>query len=240
MNTMENIKKIINRKSERNYLEKEIEKEKIELIFQAINSSPTSSNSHDFSVFVIDDKELRKAISLNIETQKHIYQAPLFLLFCADLNRVEYAIQPNENTSSLNSFLTASGDAFIAASQAQTTAVQLGLGTCYVGIIRASLRLLEKALNLPNKIIPIIGLTIGYCNSTTEQKPKLNHIYKNKYDILKMKNEVETYNQKMQEYYQFRNSNQKHFTNWKDEVKKSFSYSHQELDDYIKSKWNIK
>lgn len=233
---------LINRRSERNYQEKEIEKEKIEKIFKVINSSPTSTNSQDFSCIVVNDKKIRTICSLGLETQKHIIEAPLFLIFCADLNRVKHISEVENSNSYFNSYnklLTAAGDAFISASFASNVAISLGLGTCFIGIIRQKITELKKELKLEGQIVPIIGLTIGYIKNQFELKPKINHIYQDQYDLTKVKNETENYNIEMLNYYDKRSGTPKN-SKWSNAVLKYFNSEKSEVDDVLKSTWNIK
>lgn len=238
---MEHIKKILNRRSERKYLNKEIEKEKLNKIFEVINSSPTSNNSQDYSVIVVNDKKLRETISLNLPTQKHIIEAPLFLMFCADLNRIDYLAQLENkkvHTNTLNALITAIGDCFISSTFAHSAALELGLGSCYIGIARKSSSIIQKVLNLENKMIPVIGLTVGYIESQNEIKPKINHIYHDKYDLNLVKKEAEEYNKKMLSYYDSRMGNKKYIT-WSESVLKAFEFDTKEIDDFIKNQWGL-
>ena len=240
---MKEIKKILERRSERNYKKIKIKKEKIEKILQVINSSPTSTNSQDFSAIIVTDNELKKEITLGYETQKHIVEAPLFIIFCADMNRIKY-IAEKENKeihiNSINNFLTASGDAFIAASFAANAAIQLDLGVCYIGMVRASIEKIQKKLNLTGNILPIIGLTIGYPEFQNEIKPKINHIFTGKYDIEKLQGEVNTYDKEMLKYYDSRNANKKN-SNWSETCLNPFlnGDTGKKIDEIIKSVWKI-
>ncbi|MDE5553187.1 MAG: nitroreductase family protein, partial [Malacoplasma sp.] len=219
-------------------------KDKINKIIDVINSSPTSTNSQDFSAIIVNDKSLREKISLNLETQKHIVNAPLFIIFCADINRIKYAAQKenkNIHTNSLNNFLTSSGDAFIAASFAANAAIQLGLGTCYIGMVRASLEIIKQALKLEGNIVPVVGLTIGYIDKQNEIKPKINHVYLGEYKIEQLQQEVDSYNEQMLSYYDSRNSKQKYNT-WANSCLPYFEKSHETddlIDKFIKKTWNI-
>lgn len=240
---MDTITKILERRSERNYKSTPIEKEKINKIIEVINSSPTSTNSQDFTAIFISDKSLREKISLGLPTQKHIIEAPLFIAFCADMNRIKYVSQKENKSISLNSFnnfLTATGDAFIAASFAANAAIQLGLGTCYIGMLRRSMDLLKQALKLEGYIVPVIGLTIGYIETQNEIKPKINHVYFKEYPLDQIKKEVDAYDQQMLKYYDTRSSNQKYNT-WSQVCLAPFEKNdvNESIDKFIKKTWNI-
>lgn len=241
---MQVIDNILKRRSERNYKNIPIEQEKIDYLIKVINSSPTSTNSQDFSAIIVSDKELRQKITLGYETQKHIVEAPLFIIFCADINRIKY-VSEKENkkiyTNNTNNFLIAAGDAFIAASFAHNAAIQMGLGACYIGTVRASLETIKNSLNLEGNIVPIVGLTVGYIETQNEIKPKINHVYNDKYNINQLRQEVDVYDKDMLKYYDSRNSNSKYNT-WSQVCLKPFLQdieTNKSIDSFIKKSWNI-
>ena len=83
---------------------KKIEKEKIILLKKAINSVATSINGQTFSAIFINDELVKEKISKLNWNQKHIVDAPLFILFIADGNRVKYALdKEKKNYDQLNS-----------------------------------------------------------------------------------------------------------------------------------------
>lgn len=240
---MKEIQRILERRSERNYKKIAIEQEKIKKILDVINTSPTSTNSQDFTAIIVTDTELKKEITLGYKNQVHIIEAPLFIIFCADMNRIKYISEKNNKkiyTNSFNNFLTSSGDAFIAASFAANAAIQLGLGTCYIGIVRASIEKIQEKLNLTGNILPVIGLTIGYPELQNEIKPKINHIYRDKYDLEKVKEEVNDYDEAMLKYYDNRNQNKK-ISNWSDSCLNVFldDKVSKKVDEIIKKVWKI-
>ncbi len=238
---MQHIQKLLSRSSERNYKENKIEQEKIDYIYKVINSSPTSNNSHDYSVINVADKELRRKISFYLDTQKHIVDAPLFLLFVADSNRLKYLSNKLNSSkkfnNSLNSLITSCGDAFIAASFAHSAALSLDLHSCFVGIVRGSIPEICKSLNLNENMIPIIGLTIGYGKQSNITKPKINHIYEDKYNLETVFNEVEQYELDMNKYYKERENSDK---KWSETLIKSYDIGSDQVDKEILKKWNIK
>lgn len=241
---MNSIKNILERRSERNYKNIPIEQEKINKLINVINSSPTSNNSQDFSAIIVTNKELREKISLGLETQKHVIEVPLFIIFCADMNRIDYLAQKNNTeviTNTWNNYLTACGDAFIATTFATNAAIQLGLGTCYIGMIKANLKLIQQELKLEGHMVPVIGLTVGYIESQNDVKPKINHVYQGTYNLDQVKKEVDLYDNQMLNYYDKRNANKKYNT-WSESVLKSFQNNlefHNSVEEFIKTHWKI-
>lgn len=212
-----NLDKYLKRTSVRSYLNKKIDQKTIEQLIQVINCSPTSNNGNAYSVIVVKDSKTRKLIAEKLATQKHIAVAPLYFLFCADLNRIEYACKKQKKKiyeSDLEQFLTPAGDAYISATFLVNAAIEMGLGTCYTGIVRRFIPEFKKELNLKGRIIPLLGVAIGYPDKINEVKPKINHVYFQKYDLNLVKQEVDKYDEVMLKYYDHRSGNQKPYHTW--------------------------
>lgn len=242
----DNNKEILNRKLEREFLDKEIEEWKVQKIIEAINNSPSSMNFHDFSAIIIHDKEFRKKLSLGIESQSHIWKCPLFIIFCTDYNRMKIALElENKNISinGINNFITSVGDAHIASSFAHAIALTLGLGCCYIGLIKWQIDLIQEELKLTKDMIPLVGLCFGYSKNNDKceiLKPKLNKVYENAYNLKNIKNEILEYNSKISQYYKKRISNNKN-SNWSKETCNSIEkFDLNKIDPIINSKLEIK
>jgi nitroreductase len=80
---------ILKRTSCRKYLDKPIEVEKINKLKEIINSSPTALNLQDFSCIFVTDKQTRDKIAIYAGNQRHISEAPLFIAFYGDHNRLK-------------------------------------------------------------------------------------------------------------------------------------------------------
>lgn len=75
---------IENRYSCRNFLEKKVEKEKVNKILQCGRIAPTACNMQPQRIFVLDEKEILEKLS----SVANIYNAPLALVVCGDKNNV--------------------------------------------------------------------------------------------------------------------------------------------------------
>ena len=111
--------------------------------------------------------------------QKHIEQAPLFMVWLADLGR---AIRMASNQSTklvgtdyVEAFLVAVIDAAIAAQNATVAAESLGLGTVYIGAMRNQPLAVARELGLPPGTVALFGLCVGHADPvhTSAVKPRL-------------------------------------------------------------------
>lgn len=221
---------IKNRTSCRDYLNKNIERDKIEILKEVVNSSPTSQNSHSFSCVFITDENIKNEFISHSQYQDHIKTAPLLVVFIADLNRIKRSIEINNLDFPTNLgyelYTSCVVDAAIASGLLQSALLELGLDSCYLGVIRNYPKHVIEKLNISSCATPIFGMTIGYRNEKNEIKPKLNKVYEQKYNINQLNKELDEYSQNMKEYYETRTSNKKSLS-WYD----TCIFCYKKLDD---------
>ena len=158
-------------KSVRQYQAKELPPGTLEWLIAAGQSAATSSNLQTWSVVALQEPEHKTRAAELCGDQEFIRQAPLFLVFCADLARLtlvsEQAGLPGEGLDYLEMFVMATIDASLAAQNVAIAAEAQGLGICYVGAARNKPRELTELLNLPPRVFALFGMTIGW---PTEEK----------------------------------------------------------------------
>ena len=104
--------------------------------------------------------------------QKHVEEAPLLLMFVADLARLRHvavgADEPVKGLDYTESFLVALADAAFAAQNCFIALESLGLGACYIGAMRNHPREVAEELGLPAGAFVVFGMTIGYPDPEVE------------------------------------------------------------------------
>jgi FMN reductase (NADPH) len=148
----------------------------IETIVAAAQHSSTSFNLQAYSVIAVTDEEKRIRFADLCGDQDHIRQAPLFLVWCADLSRSERFCQKRKLTQVseyVENFLLAAVDASLAAQNAALAAESLGLGICYIGYIRNKPQEVIDLLELPKLVFPITGMTVGWPAVEPRKRPRL-------------------------------------------------------------------
>jgi nitroreductase len=133
----------------------------------AAQSGSSSSNLQVWSVVAIQDAAHKSRLASWANEQDFIRQAPLFLVWLADLsrNRLVADLPPGvelDGTDYLESLLLTAVDTAIAAQNAVLAAESLGLGAVYVGAIRSHVQEIAQDLKLPPYVFPLFGTTIGY------------------------------------------------------------------------------
>lgn len=154
------------RYSVRKFSDKKVEKEKLDLILEAGRVAPTAVNYQPQRILVIEDKgSLAKLKSC---TPYH-FNAPLALLVCYDSTVSWKRHCDNKDMGVV--------DASIVTTQMMLEAVELGLGSTWVG--HFDVDVIKETFKLPEYLVPVAILPIGYPRS--DSAPHILH--GKRYDI---------------------------------------------------------
>lgn len=170
---------LLQHSSVRNFLPEKLPEGSLEIIVAAAQSAATSSNLQTWSVLALEDAVHKDKAAFLCGDQDFIRAAPLFLIFCADLDRLTKVSAQHElrgeGLEFTEMFLMASLDAALAGQNATIAAEALGLGACYVGAARNKPLELAELLKLPSRIIAVFGLAVGKPDPAkpTAVKPRL-------------------------------------------------------------------
>ncbi|MFB3818731.1 MAG: NADPH-dependent oxidoreductase [Candidatus Methylomirabilales bacterium] len=149
--------------------------ELIEAMVQAAQRASTSSNLQMVSVVAVTARERRAALA-KICGQEHVERAPVVLVWCADLRRLDRACELRgytQVTRYVENLLVAVLDVGIAAQNAAVAAESLGLGICYLGSVRNDARAVIDLLALPAHVFPVVGMTVGWPAAAPLVRPRL-------------------------------------------------------------------
>ena len=157
------------RQSVRKYLDKPVEREKIERCLEAARLAPSASNSQPWSFIVVDDPKLKEAVAKETFSQlisfnRFSLQAPVLIILISErsgfLNKVAEAIKDKQFSLI---------DIGITAEHLCLQATEEGLGTCMLGWFNE--KGVKKLLNIPlSKRVELI-ITMGYPESN-QIRPK--------------------------------------------------------------------
>lgn len=169
---------LLSHKSIRFYEERPVEEEILDQIIQATQAAPNWVNLQHVSMIAVKDKEHKEKFSELCGFQKHIAQAPVFLIFCADFYRTWLACRSKGQDfegvmSRIDNLIVGANEVGIALGTAVVAAESFGLGTVPIGDVRLHALDMVRELNLPKYIIPMIGLCIGYPAESPGLKPRL-------------------------------------------------------------------
>ena len=170
------INKLKERRTIRQYLDKEIDDCLLDELLETAFRAPTTGNMQVYSVIVTRKQENKERLAPAHFNQPTVTQAPVVLTFCADFNRfVKWceASHAQPGYDNFQSFVTAAIDALLVAQQFCTAAELSGLGCCYLGTTTYNAPQIAEALQLPRFVIPITTLTVGYPANQPAQVDRL-------------------------------------------------------------------
>jgi nitroreductase len=151
----------------------------LEVLVAAAQSAPSTSNLQAFSIVAVEDKDRKARLSKVAAGQRHVAEAPLLLMFVADLARLRRIAdafdQPCDGLDYTESFVVAVADAAFAAQNCLVAAESMGLGGCYIGAMRNHPQEVADELGLPPGAFAVFGMTLGYPDPkfATGIKPRL-------------------------------------------------------------------
>lgn len=152
---MEILPEIVKRTSVRDFLPKEVEKEKIVRILEAGRLAPSAKNRQPWRFVVITDPDKRVLFERACFGQEHVGKAPVILACCS--TNTEYRMP--------NGQLSYPIDISIAASFMMLQAQHEGLGTCIVTTYDETT--VREILTVPFSMRVVLLLLLGYPTSKT-------------------------------------------------------------------------
>jgi len=170
---------ITRRRTVRSFLDQPVEEEKVRKLLDAAIQAPSGGNIQPISIIRIEKPESREKLAKLAVNQPWIAKAPLCLLFCVDFHRTGRWAEAEGATyggeKALMSFLLAYADVFCSAENAVLCATSLGLGTVYIGMVLAAMTEVRREFGLPDKVVPVVALCVGYPKKIPAGITKLSH-----------------------------------------------------------------
>ncbi len=163
----------------------------IETLVAAAQSAPSSSNLQTFSLVAVERQDTKARLAEIAGGQKHVAEAPLVLVWLADLARLEEIGRREERPTGALSYLETLFvgiiDAALAAQNAVVALESLGLGGVYIGALRNRPEEVAELLGLPPNVLAVFGLAIGYPDPArpADVKPRLPQpliLHRERYD----------------------------------------------------------
>ncbi|KPM54305.1 nitroreductase [Frankia sp. R43] len=179
-------------RSVRRFGPRDVSDDELAAIVTAAQSASTSSNLQVWSVVAVRDPQRRARLAALAGNQAFIAQAPLFLVWIADLSRVhrlaERAGTQVGAVEYLETTIVGFVDTALAAQNAAVAAESLGLGTVFVGAVRNRPEEIAAELGLPPHAVAAFGLAVGTPDPTeaADVKPRLPReavLHRERYDV---------------------------------------------------------
>lgn len=148
------------RQSDRKYLEKPVEREKIERCLEAARLAPSASNSQPWEFIVVDEPELKDKVAHAtygpaISFNRWVPTAPVMVVLNSWKPSLAMTLGGVLKNRQFNLI-----DAGIAAEHFCLQAAEEGLGTCMLGWFQT--RKIMKLLKIKAPKKPVLIITLGY------------------------------------------------------------------------------
>lgn len=152
---------MMKRKSIRKYTDQVPSQDIIETLARAAQQAPFASQSC--------------SLLLSRKAGKHPFKAPLYFTICADFHKLELIMAKRDwriVTNDLTLLVFGMEDACLMAENLIIAAESLGMGSCCIGMDAASIRRVRTRHKLPLRVLPLMGLTVGYPDENPPARPR--------------------------------------------------------------------
>ncbi len=163
-------------RSVRRFVDRPLENGQLEMLIRCGQAAASSSFIQAYSVVRVTETLDRAAIAAAAGGQAWIEQAAEFLVFCADLRRVDAACH-HVGAGHLDGYaehgLASIVDVALMAQNVFLAAESQGLGGVFIGGIRNDPQVVVECLELPLLVLPVFGMCLGWPDQDNEVKPRM-------------------------------------------------------------------
>jgi nitroreductase/FMN reductase [NAD(P)H] len=186
-------------RSHRRYLARAVAPDLLRLICACALSAPSKSDLQQGDILILDDPAARRTIAAAIPDMPWIEAAPAFLVFLANGRRLPLIAGmrgkpfPNDH---LDLFFNAVADTAIVLATFLRAAAAAGLGCCPISAIRDHAAMVSALLELPERVIPVAGLCVGWPaedGHITPRLPLAATVHQDRYRDHDLGSQIETY-----------------------------------------------
>jgi nitroreductase len=193
--------RIASRKVHRRYLDKPVDAALLRLLCACALSAPSKSDLQQADIVILDKPEQTIVADL-IPDQPFIRTTPAFLVFLAsgrrlpEISKMRGKPFPNDH---LDQFFNAAVDAGIVLATFLAAADAVGLGTCPISVIRDHSQRVSDMLKLPQRVIPVAGLCVGWPSEQGHISPRLglsSTLHQGQYDEGDLAERIDAYDRR--------------------------------------------
>ncbi len=153
---------IMTRTSVRQYQDRPVSRDTVEILLKAAMAAPTAVNKQPWAFVVVDDRAVLDSLTEYLPYARMLTHAPLAIVTCGDMSK---AIEGDAREMWVQDVSAATENLLLAAHA-------VGLGAVWTGVYPIQERMdgVKKALALPDNLVPLSVVPVGY--PATEQAPK--------------------------------------------------------------------
>lgn len=165
------------RASCRTFADRPIPEEVLTEILNTALRTASGGNLQPVAIIKVTDPARKAQLRALCDDQAFIEQAAVNLVFCIDWHR--YKRYANERRApfvadrSFGHFCISFEDTICMAQTVETAAHLCGIGSCYVGSVVNYIDPVANLLKLPQGVVPVVMLSMGYPRAALKPQPKL-------------------------------------------------------------------
>jgi nitroreductase len=163
------MKNILERKSVRTYAKREVSEDQLNQLLKAAMAAPSARNSQPWAFVVINKREILNNLSSLLPNAKMLSEAQAAIIVCGNM---EKALEGEGREFWVQDCSAATQNILLAAES-------MGLGAVWTGAYprKEIIKTIQEALKLPEHIIPLNVIPIGW--QTGKEKPKEKYTQEN-------------------------------------------------------------
>ncbi len=186
---LDELARLAARRVHRRFAEKPIEPALLRLLVACALSAPSKSDLQQADVMVVADAAKRAVIFGLLPDMPWLAEAPVFLMFLANGRRLPRIAGmrakpfPNDH---LDLFFNATVDTALVLATFIRAAEAVGLGACPISLVRNHAVRISELLELPERIVPVAGLAVGWPAEAGRISPRLSldvTLHTDRYDV---------------------------------------------------------
>jgi len=186
----------------RRFLARDVPPELLRLLCACALSAPSKSDLQQGDILILRENDRRGRIADLLPGMPWVREAPVFLVFLANGRRLPQMAAmrgkpfPNDH---LDLFFNATVDAAIVLATFLRAAEAVGLGCCPISVIRDRAREVSQLLELPQKVVPIAGMCVGWPaekGALTPRLPLAATVHHERFDDGKLTAQVDAYDRR--------------------------------------------
>jgi nitroreductase/FMN reductase [NAD(P)H] len=183
----------------RRYRSDPVPEEMVRFLCATALAAPTKSDLQQATIVRVADPAKRAAICALLPGSPWLAGAPELLVFCADGWRFRKSFEKKKAAfvnEHLDAFFNATVDAAIVLGTFVAAAELAGLGTCPISQVRDHVAKIDALLALPDWVVPVAGLALGFASSKEDLSPRLGlsaTVHTDRYDTAAAERELDAY-----------------------------------------------
>jgi nitroreductase/FMN reductase [NAD(P)H] len=174
---LDELARLASRRVCRRFLARDVAPELLRLLCACALSAPSKSDLQQGDILIVRENDRRGRIADLLPSMPWVREAPVFLVFLANGSRLPQLAAmrgkpfPNDH---LDLFFNATVDAAIVLATFLRAAEAVGLGCCPISVIRDHARAVSELLELPQKVVPVAGMCLGWPAEPGRITPRLS------------------------------------------------------------------